>query len=209
MAGRDPFDFALLEEFLHAVDLPAYAVPGLQDRPRPGMPAGEIARRLKAMGVRAWATPWQSSPAEGVRFVGLDTGVPGAEAATRIEAQVPFLTGVIDRFPDEALFVLLHRPPRLRGTGTSGTRPPFESEMVRFILEAAPNVKMVLSSAPSDAFVRNHAGLLYVGTPPLSRDPHAFQEVTVVGAGAVFRKRYAAPGSGREDEGKRAVHPLR
>ncbi|MHC4601325.1 MAG: hypothetical protein ACYS47_20205, partial [Planctomycetota bacterium] len=71
--------------------------------------------------------------------------------------------------------------------------PAADSEWLRFVLEAAENVKMVFSGSVPAPFVRNDSGLLSVGTPPISRHPHLFRELTVIEHGVVVRNRFAGP----------------
>lgn len=206
IAGTDAFDFVLLEEFILAAGLPWFAVPGATDRHPRGAAGAVFRRRMEAMGALAFETPWEASPSEGVRLVGLDAGPGPAGDAGTVQAQVPFLTGVLDRFPDDAVIVSIHRSPRLPGGGGRA----LESELLRFVLEAAPNVKMVLSGASALPFVKDEAGLLYVGTPALSGPPHLFREVTLAGNGAVFRDRGAGPaGDGAAGLEGRRVYALR
>jgi hypothetical protein len=198
-----PMDFMLLEEFVLTAGLPWYAVPGESER----FDGDDFARRARAAGARAWAPPWEHSPAEGIRLVGLDTGASDRSGADRIESQVPFLTSVLDRSEKEAVIVILSRPSRVpsRAARFGGRR--VESEMLRFVLEAAPNVKMVLSGSGGAPFVQTTAGLLGVATPSLSRYPHLFREITLAGHGAVIRNRLLGTPADRETS-RKALPPI-
>jgi hypothetical protein len=195
--GTDPFDPALLETFLQKAGLPWYAVPTEGEGTRK---TASILKR-DAMNGRAWEPPWEDSPLRGVRLVGLATGKGDREDASRIEEQLEFLTGVLDRHPQDAVIVLVDQPVRLSPRATKLGATPVASEMLRFILEAAPNVKIVFSVGPA-AFVRREAGLVYVGTPPILRYPHQFREITVSGHGVAIRNHPVGPPAEREAERK-------
>jgi hypothetical protein len=196
--GADPFDFVLLEEFVAAAGLHAFSVPGAKDRPS----LDGYGTRMEAMGLTAWNAPWEASPVDGVRLVGLDSGPPEKSRA-RVEEQIPFLTAVLDRSSGDAVIVVLSGAPRLDGRSTVPGTKPVDSEILRFVLEAAPEVKMVLSGAAAPFFVRNEAGLLYVNTPPVSSFPFGLRIVTVRGSGAVMRNRLLADEQEREAHGRK------
>lgn len=186
VAGTDPMDTMLLEEFVHAMGLPWYAVPGPGENPE--------ADRAASLGGRAWKTPWVHAPLPGVRLVGLSSGGRGADPLE----EVPFLTEVLDRHPLEAILVLVARPVRLPETARSLGARALDAELLRFVLEAAPNVKLVLSGAPAP-WIAEAAGLLHLGTPPLAAFPRLIREITVSGQGvAVRNRRLVTPGEEQE-----------
>jgi hypothetical protein len=193
VAGTDSFDYVLLEEFVLTAGLPTFTVPGSSAGPS----RTEYRKRMGAMGLEAWDAPWEANPVKGLRLVGLDTGSPET-GRDRIEEQISFLTSALDRAPRDAVIVLLHRPPRLPGKSAFPGIDPVDSEMLRFVLEAAPNVKMVLSGASAGSFVKNEAGLLYVNTPPVSAFPFVLRVVTFRENGAVFRNRFLTDDRERE-----------
>jgi hypothetical protein len=198
----DEYDFALLETFVRGAGLPAFGVPGARDRPNDAVPRDLFVQRMRAMGFDRWACPWEASPARGIRLVGLDTG--GAQAQARVEEQIPFLTRVLDEHPGDAVLVILNRPPRAPGKALGPGESPVDSEMLRWVLEAARGVKMVLSGVEGLPFVMEKAGLLYVNTPPAAVFPHLIREITIRGNGAVIRNRRLAD-AGERAEAKQAV----
>jgi 3',5'-cyclic-AMP phosphodiesterase len=105
-----PEEYAHLKSILAPLRVPILAVPGNHDAREPMRAAFAAAGYLPALGFLQFAIE-----RGGLRFVGLDTLVPGQGGGELCAERLAWLDATLSEKPDIPTLVLMHHPPFLTG----------------------------------------------------------------------------------------------
>ncbi len=213
-AGRFAVIMAALEKPWHFVpgNHDGFVDPNHPDALAPHEAVSLIDPRLSSPRPDAQRAYWSRTVGDGVQLIGLDLRLPDTWNGRIDAAQLGWLREELDAHRDGLVLLAVHHP--LHPLTARDIEPWWSNficdngEEVEVVLDAHPNVRIVVTGHHHAQQIRRRGGRLHVATGPLGGYPCVYRTIRVMGEPGAWQAQVETHAPATEGELKQALDLL-